>query len=116
MKLNINFSGIINARESIGAPLGASTDFQRLENLSPIELAFIETGFVLLNADELKEKLVFVGGIPSIENQAVTLHIYQPYRNEEQLKLEPCIDGPRYHFYDCSKLEEMRQGGGSTAM
>ena len=112
MKLKIDFSGVINARESIGAPLGAQQEFQGSDNkLSPIELAFIETGYVLLSSDELDEKLVFVGGIPSIENQPVTLHIYQPHADREQLEANPCLDGPKYHFYDCSTLERMKDGG-----
>lgn len=112
MKLKIDFSEIIKARESIGAPLGTKQTFQRLETeLSSIELAFLETGYVLLSAGELEEKLVFVGGIPSIENQPVTLHIYQPHQSREQLETEPCLDGPRYHFYDCGKMESMRKGG-----
>lgn len=112
MKLNIDFSGLERARQSIGAPLGAKREFQRPEKeLSSIEVAFIESGFVLLSADDLKDNLVFVSGIPSIENQPVTLHIYQPHSDADELQSEPCADGPRYHFYDCSKLEEMRRGG-----
>lgn len=112
MKLNIDFSGLEKARESIGAPLGAKREFQRPEKEpSSIELAFIERGFVLLSDEELNEKLVFVSGIPSIENQPVTLHIYQPHSDIDELQNEPCVDGPKYHFYDCKTLENMRSGG-----
>jgi len=112
MKLNVDFSGIVRARESIGAPLGMKLDFRRIEEqLSPIKLAFLETGYVLLSADELRDKLVFVGGVPSIENQPVTLHIYQPHSDIDELQSAPCVDGPKYHFYDCKTLENMRSGG-----
>lgn len=112
MKLEIDFSGLVLARESIGAKLST---LRQKTNLKPrtsnIELQLLEVGHVQLTADELSRELKFVGGIPSIRNQPVTLHIFQPHKEAYLLRQNPCYEGPKYHFFDCHTLETMRAGG-----
>ena len=112
MKLSIDFSGIIKARESIHAPSAEVVLFKSLDKpKSQSEITLEEKGYVKLTEKTFKEDVEFVGGIPSIGNRPVLLHIYLPHNDIGELTQNPPYEGPRYHFFDCETLERMRQGG-----
>lgn len=112
MKLTIDFSRLIAARESIGAPLAnvGQLHSQKRTMTNPIALRLLETGEVILSKEELKANLKIVAGLLAIGDQQVTLHIYDPFVDKETLSLIPA-PRPKFHLYDCTTLENMRAEG-----
>ncbi|WP_420546835.1 HNH endonuclease [Curvivirga sp.] len=112
MKLKVDFSRLIQARESIGAKAAPfiKTTSRRLPQKSAFELELIETGNVILLGEDLERLLEFPAGLATIGNTQATLHIYQPFTDLETLQSEPS-PAPKYHVMDCDILRKMKQKG-----
>lgn len=111
MKLNVDFSGIDNARKSIGA------EKAHIENISstattinPIEIRLIKEGEIVLSGNELLEQLTYPAGLLAIGNTQITLHIYDPFEDHETLEAIPA-NSPKFHICDCRTLESMKDQG-----
>ena len=112
MKLNKDiFQDLEDLRKSIGASKPNIIDLRSVKHSirnNPIEIQLEEKGQVLLSADEVEKYLSFPAGLATIGNTQVTLHIYQPFEDEEELSL-PLPRGPKYHISDCETLIQMRK-------
>ena len=112
MKLNKNILlDLENLRKSIGANKSKIINlrsFRHSIRANPIEIQLEEKGKVLLSADEVEKYLSFPAGLASIGNTQVTLHIYQPFEDKDELSL-PLPRGPKYHVSDCETLIQMRK-------
>ena len=111
MKLDINFSGVENARRSIGAGKAAIDLIRNTEAIeNPFEIRLIEEVEIVLSGEELLEQLTCPAGLLAIGNVQITLHIYDPFVDSETLTEVPA-DNPKFHICDCRKLEEMKAKG-----
>ncbi len=112
MKLDIDLTRLIKARESIGAePAKIDTILARApEYKNPFEAKLLEQGRVILDKKELSENVYFPGGIAAIGDQQIILYIYQPHVAREDLELNPAPK-PKYHLGDCKTLKQMRRDG-----
>ena len=111
MKFDVSFAGLENALRSIGgqkAEIGSLRDTKIFAN--PIELKIIEQGSVVLSGEELVNQLSTVAGLLSIGETQITLHIYDPFEDEETLSLIPAPK-PRYHLTECKTLKFMYESG-----
>lgn len=111
MKLDVDFSGLDSALASIG---GSKADIGQLRNarqiLNPIELQIQQQGSVVLSGAELLENLSTAAGLLSIGTTQITLHIFDPFENEESLSLSPALK-TRFHVTECKTIESMRDKG-----
>ncbi len=111
MKLNVDFKRLIAARKSIGAD---EADISQISteprNLTSHEAILVGEGSLILTRDELDTVLHFPAGISAIGNTQITLHILQPFVSLEDLQQTPSPN-PKFHFADCTTLENMRQKG-----
>ena len=111
MKLDVDFSGLDAALASIG---GSKADIGQLRNarqiLNPIELQIQQQGSVVLSGAELLENLSTAAGLLSIGTTQITLHIFDPFENEESLSLSPALK-TRFHVTECKTIESMRDKG-----
>ena len=91
MKLNKNILlDLENLRKSIGANKSKIINlrsFRHSIRANPIEIQLEEKGKVLLSADEVEKYLSFPAGLATIGNTQVTLHIYQPFEDKDELSL-----------------------------
>ena len=112
MKLTVDLQRLERVRESINAQkaeLGHISAKRSLDR-SPIEIKLLEQGSLILSGEELDEVLHFPAGIAAIGNTQITLHIFQPFAELDDLQQVPSPK-PRYHVADCLTLETMRQKG-----
>lgn len=111
MKLEVDLSGIENARRNMGADKAV---IGRLRNTvlaaDPIELRLIEKGEIVLPRKALLESLTSPAGLLAIGNTQVTLHIFEPYDDYEALTAMPA-SGPKFHICDCDTLDAMKDKG-----
>lgn len=111
MKLNIDFSGIENARKSIGAE---KADIGHIQNtaatVNSIEIRLVQEGEIVLSDKELLAQLTSPAGLLAIGNTQITLHIYDPFNDQETLSAVPA-DNPKFHICDCKTLENMKHMG-----
>lgn len=111
MKLNVDFSGIENARKSMGAEKAFIEHISSTATtINPIEIRLIEEGEIVLSGNELLEQLIYPAGLLAIGNTQVTLHIYDPFNDHETLNSVPA-SSPKFHICDCKTLESMRDKG-----
>ena len=111
MKLNVDFTGIENALRAMGgtkASIGALRETVLIKN--PMEYELLERGEIVLETQEDLDSLIFPAGLIAIGNTQVTLHILDPFEDEESLSEVPARK-TRFHIFDCKKLNEMRQRG-----
>ena len=112
MPIDVNLQSLINLRERMGAPL-ATVNLQtnpRQPRRSRIEVELLERGRVVIDATQLEENRRNVGGLLAFGDTHITLHIYHPFNDREQLEQVPAPD-PKFHVADCRKLNEMRAQG-----
>lgn len=101
MKLETNFSQLINARESIGAMI-AQVNLKKISARdSP---SFIDK---LMDGEAIREIVSKEDGILIYEGKQVIIYINTPFEDEESLsqKLE---NKTRFHFSDCYTIDQMK--------
>lgn len=111
MQLKADFSGIESALLAIGgvkADIGQLRSSKQIRN--PIELQIIEQGSVVLSGAELVEHLSTTAGLLSIGETQITLHIFDPFEEEESLSEKPARK-TRFHVSECKTIEDMRDKG-----
>ena len=111
-EFNIDFSELIQLRESIDAPLAKLSKVRETEIRSdnPFEIEILKGGEVTLSGEELNQQLRGIGGLLAIGNTQITLHIEEPWQDKESLS-QILATNPKYHVSDCKTLEKMRDGG-----
>ena len=111
MPIDVNLQSLINLRERMGAPL-ATVNLQtnpRQPRRSRIEVELLERGRVVIDATQLEENRRNVGGLLAFGDTHITLHIYHPFNDREELEQVPASD-PKFHMAECKTLEQMRAG------
>ena len=111
MKLSVDFSGLENALRSIGgqkAKLGRLRNAVKIEN--PLEYQLLDQGEIVLETQDDLDKLTHPAGLIAIGNTQVTLHIFDPFEDEESLRQLPA-GKTRFHISDCDVLNKMRRKG-----
>ena len=111
MKLNVDFSGIENALRTIGgnkSTIGKLREAVLIDN--PLEYKLLDQGEIVLETPEDLERLEYPGGLIAIGNTQVTLHIFDPFEDEESLSRVPA-GKTRFHVADCEVLHKMRNRG-----
>ena len=108
MKLKIDFSKLVNARESIGASIADIKLNKNKRNLPKNSINFrpINVGKVILSTDQLKNILKHTSGV----FEGFTLHIYHPRASKEILSKNPA-EGPKFHVWKCRTLKSMEEKG-----
>ena len=107
MKLAIDFSGLEKALHTIGgvkANIDQLRSSKKIEN--PIELAIINEGSIVLSGEELIKQLSTEAGLLSIGETQITLHIYDPFNDKDELSQTPAPD-PKFHLSECRTIEYM---------
>jgi hypothetical protein len=111
MHIKADFSGLEVALQTIGgtkASIGGIRNARAITN--PIELQIQQQGSVVLSGAELAQHLSNAAGLLSIGETQITLHIYDPFENEESLSEAPARQ-TRFHFTECKTIENMRDKG-----
>ena len=111
MRFEVDLSGLEAALASIGgvkANIGHLRSAKQITN--PIELQIIEQGSVVLSGAELAEHLSTTAGLLSIGETQITLHIFDPFEDEESLSEVPARK-TRFHVTECKTIEDMRDKG-----
>lgn len=111
MPINVDLSGLENALKSIGgkkAEIGSIREITRISD--PIELKIIKGGSAVLTGGELIKHLDSSTGLLAIGNTQITLHIYDPFSDKEQLSEQPATK-PKFHLTECKTIESMRYKG-----
>ena len=112
MPIDVNLQSLINLRERMGAPL-AKVNLQTNPSQprrSRIEIELLERGRVVIDASQLEENRRNIGGLLAFGDTHITLHIYHPFKDREELEQVPASD-PKFHLADCRTLEQMRARG-----
>lgn len=111
MQIKVDFSGLELALATIG---GVKADIGQLRNtrqiINPIELKIKEQGSIILSGAELIEHLSTTAGLLSIGETQITLHIFDPFEDEESLSEIPARK-TRFHVTECKTIEDMRDKG-----
>jgi len=111
MKITIDLSAIEKVREAIGAPLAnVKLIKEELKPRSRVERELVDGGSVVITDAETSE-IIGKAGLLAVGDTQITLHIYLPHIDQENLTISPAPN-PKFHFSDsCSTLQMMMQGG-----
>ena len=111
MRLSIDLLALIQARESIGAPI-ANVKLSKAEPKprTRVERELVDGGSVVITDAETNE-ISGKAGLLAIGETQITLHIYLPHvGRDDLLSINP--PKPSYHFSDnCPTLEQMMRDG-----
>lgn len=97
--------------KSIGAvATSIGTIRETVERSDPFETQLAAVGTIKLSAEEVKKYVKNTAGLMAIGVQQVTLHIYHPYFDREELESIPA-PGPKFRFTECKTILRMRVSG-----
>lgn len=111
MKLSVDFTGIEDSLRNMGgqkAKIGKLRKAIKIDN--PLEYQLLDQGEIILETQEDLNNVTHPAGLIAIGNTQVTLHIFDPFEDEESLRQIPA-GKTRFHISDCDVLNKMRRRG-----